>query len=353
MKTSLRILPIDDTISEETAYLTVKGTIMNSTTDSNDAPSLYSYRNPEEEPPLDTFNHEIRLLLENNGSTYYLPSLCFALLENSILEVQNIENLPNERPMNSETNSVTNVTRVSDNILSAVYNFQLNNTYMDDYNKNHYNFVISPYTNLILSDDNVGYPEDKNNIFGTREFEIGKNNTINELYSNISLLIHGSVEISAKSNIFTNLYWVGISLYYTNHENLVCTQQHALTLNIKVAEHSEYKNFFPCFAISKKKYNIIPDSYLDSATIPQFGENKGKPIATNTSLGIQNESGKYYQGDGVLGEKQESDSSTKNIIQISQKINLDDCINKNKDVYIVLLPLKHENYETLKYFSSL
>ena len=125
------------------------------------------------------------------------------------------------------------------------------------------------------------------------------------------------------------------------------TQQEGISLNIKVAEHSQFKNFSPYFAISKKKYNIIPDSYLDSSTIPQFGQNKGKPIATNMSLGVQNESGTYYQGDGVQGKKVEEDE-TKNIIQISRRVNLDDALNKDKDVYIVLLPLKHEMNETIQ-----
>ena len=176
-----RIVPIHQNDSNEMKYIQIPSFIMNNEYDSiyenqYTAPSLNSIRSSKE-PPL--LNHEIRLLIDNptmynlNGtnSIYYLPSSCFSLLKDNTLEIVNLSDIKNiitdQSSIHSEQSTVTHydsnttlpvqttITRSTDSILSSLYTLYFNNSYKDDYNNTFYNFIISPYTNLEILDENI------------------------------------------------------------------------------------------------------------------------------------------------------------------------------------------------------
>ena len=78
------------------------------------------------------------------------------------------------------------------------------------------------------------------------------------LYENIdpSNIIPAEYFITT-DNFYTKLYWVGISLYYTNIKEEICSAKNAISLNIRVAEHSKFKLFNPFFAIEKKNMFLV------------------------------------------------------------------------------------------------
>jgi len=377
-----RVAPIHMSDALEMKYIQLPSYIINNEFDENyeqnyTAPSLGSFRSSKEPP---AYNHEIRLLVENareysseqqENTIYYLPSACFSLFENnifsSILDLSSVNSLIPESSIVTEGSTLrkydattglfseVSINRQSDSTLSSLYTLYFNNSYKDDYNTTFYNFIISPYTNLSLSDD-VIYPIDNNtvplnHIYSTREFEVGNDNI---LFTNVSLLVHDRVlyDNNGDSNIpssyfinsdkfYTKLYWVGITLFYTNIREKVCSSKHAISLNIRLAENSKFKSIVPYFAIGKKKYVLTSEKYNETQ-IPQFGDKKGTPIVLNTHEGADPTfDGFIYRGDAVLGSKVPLNNFTKEEIQISRSVSVSDILDNDLTVYIILLPKKY------------
>ena len=130
-------------------------------------------------------------------------------------------------------------------------------------------------------------------------------------------------------------------MYYTNIKEEVCSSKHAISLNIRVAEHSKFKAVNPYFAIGRKKYILTSEKYNDTQ-IPQFGDSKGTPIVMNTHEGADPSfDGFIYRGDAVLGSKIPLNNSTKEELEISKSVSLSDILDKDITIYIIMLPTKH------------
>ena len=139
---------------------------------------------------------------------------------------------------------------------------------------------------------------------------------------------------------YTKLYWVGITLFYTNINENVCSSKNAVSLNVRLAENSSFKSTIPYFAIGRKKYLLTSDSY-NNTYIPQYGDNKGTPIVMNTNEGDQPLlHGSIYRGDAVLGSKIPINNDTKEELQISTSISLSDILDTENVIYIIMLPTK-------------
>lgn len=374
-----RLAPIHMSDALEMKYIQIPSYIINNEFDevyekNYTAPSLQSLRS-QKEP--ESYNHEIRLVLDNpkqyssdeENTIYYLPSACFSLFDSntfsSIIDLALVKNLIPDTIVQSENSTVRKydsstkefteitITRTSDCVLSSLYNFHFKDSYKDDYNTTFYNFIISPYTNLGLSDDII-YPQESsvpfNQIYSTREFEVGNDHI---LYTNVSLLVHDRLlyDVDGDSNIpsdyfihndkfYTKLYWVGITLFYTNINENVCSSKNAVSLNVRLAENSSFKSTIPYFAIGRKKYLLTSDSY-NNTYIPQYGDNKGNPIVMNTTEGDDTLHGFIYRGDAVLGSKIPFNNDTKEELQISTSISMSDILDNDTAIYIIMLPTKH------------
>lgn len=376
---SKRILPTnqDDT---ENNYMRIPGTIQNNSLDiegNYTAPSLNSPR-PSTAP--ENLNHEIRLTIENptqptiinptiTQSIYFLPSSCFsfhniitnkltildpdsstiALLEG---DDSNIPSFSQYQSTISESGIEYIVNLEQDGILSSVYNFCFNNTYTDELGYNHYGFIIGPYINGSVTDEQM-FPNltsagiTLNNISSTREFEIGHNDV---LYTNVSLLLHGKIKehsLTSSPNIpisyfegipdiYTDLYWVGVTFFFTNYENKICKTGNASSIHVRTTIGSPFENAFkPYFAKKTKVIESQPIQYK-AVERTQYGITRGCPISTNTPLNSTDVYGNKYIGDGTLTTN--IPNTSRDLIKISESVSLTDVIDENIHIYLILLP---------------
>lgn len=374
-----RILPTNSD-SNENAYMRIPGIVQNNMIDIEGNLTAPSLSSPKPSTAPDSNNHEIRLTLENptinpiidsNQSTqsiYYLPSLCFSF--HNIVTNKLTFMLPNDQTIDlmqgHDSNSTNKIYYESfhynnqiytlnlenDGILASCYEFCFNNTYVDSLGYNKYAFVIGTYINQKMTDEEMFpnlYSSTSllNNISSTREFEVGHNSI---LFTNVSLLFHGKLKkyeagvspyinplyFEGIPNIFTDLYWVGVTLFYTNSNNEVCSSLNASSINIRPTVGSQFENSFkPYFGKKTKTLQTIPSEYKGSQRT-QFGVQRGCPTSTNTSYGYTDVFGNVYIGDGTVAIKVSNED--KDFIKISQSVSLNDVIDQNIHVFIILLP---------------
>lgn len=377
---SKRILPTNEDDTENN-YMRIPGTIQNNTLDiegNYTAPSLNSPR-PSTAP--ENLNHEVRLTIDNPSqplvinpsstpSIYFLPSACFgfhniitnklSILDPDVSTISlfqgddsNVTSISAYESTISESGTEYSVTLEQDGLLSSVYDFCFNNTYTDDLGYNHYGFIIGPYINGSVTDEQM-FPNlysagiVLNNISSTREFEIGGSGHDNNLYTNVSLLFHGKIKQHASSppipstyfegvqNIYTDLYWVGVTFFFTNYENKICTTGNASSIHVRTTIGSPFENAFkPYFAKKTKVIETTPIQYK-AVERTQFGVTRGCPISTNTPLNSTDVYGNKYIGDGTLTTN--LPNTSRDLIKISESVSLTDVIDENIHVYLILLP---------------
>lgn len=374
-----RILPTNED-SNENSYMRIPGTILNNELDiegNYTAPSLNSPK-PSTAPP--NTNHEIRLTIENATkplivdsdeiqSIYYLPSLCFSfhnIVTNKLTlmlpDNQLIQMMGDDTDSNSlskiyyynltDGNQNYTISLEHDGILSSCYEFCFNNSYVDSLGYNRYGYVIGTYINSSMTDEQMFpnlYSSTSllNNISSTREFEIGHDSI---LFTNVSLLMHGKIKkydtsyspfinssyFEGIENIYTDLYWVGVTLFYTNANGEVCSSINASTVNIRPTIGSPFENsFIPYFGKKTKILETIPSEYKGSQRT-QFGIRRGCPSSTNTSYGFTDVFGNIYIGDGSVAVKK--NNTNKDFIMVSKSVSLNDIIDQDTHIFIILLP---------------
>lgn len=367
--------------SNEISYHRIPGVIMNSMLDMDSnytSPSLNSVRTPIS--PVNE-NHEIRVLVENatksfyvdpniNQTVYYLPSLVFSfhnIISNKLSVLQpNVETMNFMQGEVVDSNAITNTYSFSltendteytipletDGVLSSVYEICFNNSYSDVLGYTHYCFTIGPYINSALTDEQM-YPNvysssySLNNIYSTREFEIGYDS--NSLFTNVSLLVHGklkeytsssptidSIYFENSNSLYADLFWIGITLFYTNPQNEVCTTANATSVHIRSTINSPYENAFqPYFAKRTNTVSTTPVQYQVSQR-SQYGLSRGCPASTNTKIGYEDLYGNIYIGDGTFATK---DTITeRELMKVSNICSLTELVDPDQHIYIVLLP---------------
>lgn len=376
---SKRVLPTNQD-DKENDYMRIPGTIVNNTLDiegNYTAPSLNSPR-PSTTP--DNQNHEIRLTIDNptqpfvinnNPSThsiYFLPSTCFSfhnvvnnkftIVEPSpttiatILEGDDSNNTEIHQSTITELNVNYPVVLEQDGMLASVYNFCFNNTYTDALGYNHYGFIIGPYINNALTDEQMfptlyGAGITLNNISSTREFQIGYDGN---LFTNVSLLLHGKLKnygshvsptipsnyFEGVPNIYTDLYWVGVTFFFTNYENKICSTGNASSIHVRSTVGSPFENQYkPYFAKKTKVIESVPIQYK-AVERTQFGVSRGCPISTNTPLYNTDIYGNQYIGNGTMTKT--VPNTDRDLLKISESVSLTDVIDEHTHVFLVLLP---------------
>lgn len=375
---SKRILPSNQDTNEN-SYMRIPGTILNNELDiegNYTAPSLHS---PVPSTAPSSSNHEIRLMIENptkpnaidstqQQSIYFLPSSCFSfhnIVSNKLTlvlpDTSTIELFQGDSNSEDGTNIYTStitesgisypITLETDGILSACYEFCFNNSYTDLLGYNHYGFVIGTYLNQSMTDEQMfptlyGSTSLLNNLSSTREFEIGYDS---HLFTNVSLLYHGKIKeytgssptigsdyFEGINNIYTDLYWVGVTLFYTNAQGKVCSSANGTTINIRSTVGSPFENSFkPFFGKRTKTVETIPSEYK-AVERTQFGIQRGCPISTNTAYGYSDVFGNIYVGDGTLAVK--NPNYSRDLLKVSQSVSLADVLDTDTHIFIVLLP---------------
>lgn len=375
---SKRILATNED-SNENSYMRIPGAILNNEIDVEGNYTAPSLNSPKPSTAPENENHEIRLMVENptksflidnteTQSIYFLPSLCFSF--HNIVTNKLTIMLPNLETINlfqdDDSNNLNkiyiyNLTHENqsytiplehDGILSSCYEFCFNNSYTDSLGYTRYGFVIGTYINNSLTDEQMfpnlySSPSSLNNISSTREFEIGHNNI---LFTNVSLLMHGKLKyydsltsptidssyFEGIPNIYTDLYWVGITLFYTNSSGEVCSSINASSVQIRPTVGSPYENsFIPYFGKKTKVLETVPSTYKGSQRT-QFGIQRGCPASTNTAYGYTDVFGNVYIGDGTYAVKKSN--TNKDFVIISKTVSLQDIIDENTHVFIILLP---------------
>lgn len=379
-----RILPTNSTSEKELNYMRIPSVIMNSEKDlegNYTAPSLGTLRKKNDP---DGINHEIRLLPENlvqpylcdsniKQPIYYLPSTVFSFhnIITNKLSLMNPDssllNLLEDDDTNlcqskvfscsfdyvseNDTNTIVkkNYSFSQDGVLSSIYKICFNNSYNDTYNNTYYAFLITTYVNNNFTNE-VLFPNSSsilNNIMSTREFVVGQDT--NHLFTNVSLLYHTNLKeiatilpyidestVSENTDICSELVWVGARLFYTTIDNKICTNKHAVNMNIRpIPNHDLEHAFTPYFAKSTKELITKPIQYQNN-TRSQWGINRGCPTTTNTKIGEYDYYGNIYIGDGTLSVIQPNNS--KDLLLISDSVTLADLVDDTIEVYIILLP---------------
>lgn len=375
---SKRILATNED-SNENSYMRIPGTILNNEIDVEGNYTAPSLNSPKPSTAPDNENHEIRLMVENptksflidnteTQSIYFLPSLCFSF--HNIVTNKLTVMLPNTETINlfqdEDSNHLNkiyiyNLTHENQNytiplehdgILSSCYEFCFNNSYTDSLGYTRYGFVIGTYINKSLTDEQM-FPNlysslsSLNNISSTREFEIGHDSIF---FTNVSLLMHGKLKyydslasptidssyFEGIPNIYTDLYWVGITLFYTNSSGEVCSSVNASSVQIRPTVGSPYENsFIPYFGKKTKALETVPSAYKGSHRT-QFGIQRGCPASTNTAYGYTDVFGNVYIGDGTYAVKKSN--TNKDFVIVSKTVSLQDIIDENIHVFIILLP---------------
>lgn len=376
-----RVLPTNVNSSIELNYMRIPSIIVNNEIDIEgnlSAPSLGSKRKPNDPEGI---NHEIRLLPENssisymcdsniNQTVYYLPSTCISfhnIINNklavmnpsqSLLEILEDDDTNECESKNfsckiicdsNDTNSIKEYFFKQDGVFNSIYKICFDNSYTDQYNYNHYAFIITPYVNSNITDE-VLFPSisNLNNIYSTRQFEVGYDT--NNFFTNVSLLYHTEMktisaiipyinesDIPSSSEICSELIWIGVTLFYTNNNNKICTHRHAVNMNIRSVGLPFNQSFYtPYFAKSTKELITKPIKYQNSSR-SQFGLNRGCPTTSNTQLGEYDYYGNIYVGDGTLSTIVQPNNS-KDLLLINTSVTLADILDETIDVYIVLLP---------------
>jgi hypothetical protein len=378
---SKRILPTNEDDTENN-YMRIPGTIQNNTLDIEGNYTAPSLNSPIPSTAPENLNHEIRLQIENatkpsvvdssvTQSIYFLPSAAFGfhniitnkltILDPDLTTITLLQgddsNIPTKSSYEStvyDSNVAYTISLENDGVLSSVYNFCFNNTYMDELGYNHYGFIISSYINETLTDQQM-FPNlssagiTLNNISSTREFEIGHDDN---LFTNVALLLHGKLKQYSSSgvsepsipstyfegipNVYTDLYWVGVTFFFTNYENKICTTANASSINVRTTIGSPFENAFkPYFA---KKTKIIESKPIQYKAVErtQFGITRGCPISTNTPLNHTDIYGNKYIGDGTLSTT--VSNTDRDLITISESVSLTDVIDESIHVYLILLP---------------
>jgi len=380
-----RVLPCNLDSQLQTSYLVIRGAIQNNerhpVTDEWDAPVLNGCPAPFPSkksgasvycPPAS--NCEVRLhpvdltappVCDPNdpsesGSRYFLPSLALLIKNNvnrsrTIIDPFDAKNSltgpQSSYPPCSSTyvkcdgsSLKKRVELRQDGILSAVYTISLFNSYKSCLNKSVYEYVICPYTpgDVFSLDNRCLEPSelyDVKDIMGTQPFCLGSKE---QPCVCVSLLLHGALrddeDPSQIDCVETDLYWVGVKLYYTNDDGKMC-YKHPVCLNITHAPNSAFSDCFtPYFAKTEFKTSTTPFSVVGpscnqkSGTCGQVIENNVKPGGT-----LQ---GKVYLGCGILGETSSDFCESIQVILVSTKVDISDIIHdtQNCNNYIVLLP---------------
>ena len=383
-----RVLPCDLNDSTQTKYLVIRGSIQNNErhpiTEEWDAPVLNGCPAPFPKKGTssvycpDGTNCEIRLHPvdltappicdpsdpSENGSTYFLPSLAL-LIKNNVNVTQKIidpydasewlTGSPDTYPPMSHlkvkcdgTTKTKSVPFRQDGILSAVYTISLFNQYKSCLGKSVYEYVICPYTPadvFTLSSSGCLEPSDVHNvkdIMGTQPFCLGSKE---QPCVCVSLLLHGALRDDEDPSQLdcpeTDLYWVGVKLYYTNYEGKMC-YKNPVCLNITKAPDSALKDFFtPWFAKVTTVVTTVPGSVV-SPVCNQLSSTCGQVVEKNITPGQGSLQGKVYLGCGILGKEivNHCDTIKNSIVKVSTKIDINDIIydTQNCNNYIVLLP---------------
>jgi len=226
-----------------------------------------------------------------------------------------------------------------------VYTISLFNSYKTCSNKTTYEYVICPYTpgDIFALDNQCLEPSevyDVKDIMGTQPFCLG---TKEQPCVCVSLLLHGALRDDEDPSFVgcpeTDLYWVGVKLYYTNLEGKMC-YRNPVCLNITHAPNSSYSDCFtPYFAkteivTTSKPFSVVPPvCNQKSSTCGQVVE---KNIAPGGTL-----QGKVYLGCGILGETTTDPCEVPfSVILVSTKVDITDIIHDSQNCsnYIVLLP---------------
>ena len=384
---STRALPAKMTDDKQTAYLVIPGAIKNSSwnseTASYDAPTLSGCPPPLPDstsgesiycPPGE--NCEIRLhplditppsscdpFFENSltQSKYFLPSLSL-VLKNNVNGTQKLvspqtafEALGQESEY--ETTCATSTVECQsgeqsseiplsqDGILSAVYTIALYNSYQDTMKKTIFEYVICPYAPTDIfslpspcNDPSLvdpSFPSETKEIMGTQPFCLG---SVEQPCVCVSLLLHGALkdlgDPSLPGCLETDLYWVGVKLYYTNLEGQMC-HNNPVCLNITHAPDSAYaKCYTPYFAKTTSVKTPVPTNVA-----PPVCSQKSKPLSCPEPLSVtpgESMHGKVYLGCGIQGEMPPPDDVQ--IVEVSPKVDLSDITRGDCSVYIVLIP---------------
>ena len=372
---SKRVLPSNQDSTREIQYLKIPGVIVNNELDiegNYTAPSL-----DNNSTTIPNLNNDIRLLLDNassscdsNASVYFLPSLCcgFHNIVNNKFSIFDITettiNLFQQETDSNDTNlivytttvectdsndsnvsSLASITLENDGLLSSCYKFCISNIYSDDYGHKFYNFTIFPFN--LLTDTEL-FPNRTftlNNIMATREFEIGKEET---LMTDLSLLYHGKLKLNnSDDSIFllnseysqfeccVPLYWVQLSLFYTDIHQKVCSGQNATTIHIRNKVGAPFElAFTPYFAKSSKTVDSIPIKYKSNEVDTQFSNHSC--VNSNTSYGQVDFYNNIYVGDGTMAIQ--GANTEKDFIKISDSVSISDVEDTSLEIYIVLLP---------------
>lgn len=343
--TSGRILPSNIEDDEQSAFLVIPGKIQNnvynSETKEYNAPLLHGHDMcSSSEIRLNPLDKTISPYCDEKTehSKYFLPSLALSVMNNvngtiSIVDPFDAkENLTGKIQNPCSSNMIlcddslstdkreVDVPLYQDGILTAVYTINFYNNYIKD-EKPVYEYIISPYSSNELK--NINHPckeslDDIKEIKSTEPFSIDSKE---KPYQCVSLLLHGSLfenhnpsinpsilPSSFTGCIQTELFWVGIKLYYTNYEKKMCLDD-PICLNITNIPHSQYAECFtPYFAKTEKIQTSIPKS-----------ENEIKIIENN--------------------DLRSEDFISYDIVLISNKIDVTTLLHDPKDThFIVLLP---------------
>ena len=387
---SARALPCNLLDEKQKSYLLIPGEIMNNVNYPDvgpDAPLLLGCPEPvSSDPDCDKKNCEIRLhptrltwcgqdAFGEMPSTYYLPSLAFAIKNNIngskkiISPYDAVETLTTSSESMVDFGGYTcgseiiscgdpndpdtlklDVRLQPDGILSAVYTFSLYNSYQDEHKRTVYDYVICPYapTNIFELPNPCASPVPPvppfvgvQEIMGTQPFCLG---TPEQPCVCVSLLLHGALKENPDPSFIgctqTSLYWVGVKLYYTNIQGQMCINN-PVCLNITHVPDSVYENCFtPYFA--KTTSVVVPIGSIP----PQCGqsENTNCPTPLHISPGEEIPKGSLhgtvYLGCGQEGEKLDGCSEGElEIISVSSKIDVNDVVSADPcSVYIVLIP---------------
>lgn len=382
-----RVLPCNVDDERQTAYLVIRGAIQNneknSITGEWDAPLLGGCPAPIPKKKLGStfycpegYNCEIRLhpvdLTEppicspsdpsEAGSRYFLPSLSL-LIHNNVNDTQVLvdpydakSNLTGSpiKPCSStfvscETGEKKRVHLRQDGILSAVYTIGLYNSYKTCLNKPVYEYVICPYTpadvfSLPDACNEASDVYDIKDIMGTQPFCLG---TKEQPCVCVSLLLHGALRDDEDPSdtigcVETDLYWVGVKLYYTNLEGKMC-YRNPVCLNIAHAPSSPFSECFTpyfaktsAFTTSTKPTGVVkPVCNQLSESCNQYETKSMEPKSTYGSL-----QGKVYLGCGITGDTSSTFCESLQVILVSSKVDITSIIHDTTNCtnYIVLLP---------------
>ncbi len=375
---SARALPCDMNDEKQYNYLLIPGSIQNSelTESGWDAPVLVGCPPPVSDCPPDT-NCEIRLhpleLTSNTcgdlviPSTYYLPSLAFVVKNNvngtkTIVDPYSASEFLTGDPFAGEPCSTSivkcpapegesfdsEVPLYQDGILSAVYTLSIYNSYQDPHQKTVYEYVICPYAptdifklpNPCMPAPIPGVPDfyTPKEIMGTQPFCLGSRE---HPCVCVSLLLHGALrevdDPSLVGCVSTDLFWVGVKLYYTNIAGEMC-HHNPICLNITHAPDSAYMDCYtPYFAKTMSVVDPTPSSLVSppcGQTPAQGTKSCPTPITVTPGESLH---GKVYLGCGVTADEEPACQSPE-IIHISQSVDVSDLIHDPCSVYIVLIP---------------